>query len=177
MAERDVIFLVGKEEYGLDVQAVTAIEPMMDIVPVPNAPTCVLGLMNLRGEVIPVYSLRKRFELEEVADKEKNKLIVAHYDGKSIAFKVDEVLEMQDFEDSLISDTPLITKSVRTTYVRAVKGVRIDASVSFSLNGKTLSSACETSPIMKVIQEHSAYYSKPHGQKQVFFHLVKYRQV
>lgn len=120
MAERDVIFLVGKEEYGMDVQVVTAIEPMMDIVPVPNAPTCVLGLMNLRGEVIPVYSLRKRFELEEVADKEKNKLIVAHYDGKSIAFKVDEVLEMQDFEDSLISDTPLITKSVRTTYVRAV---------------------------------------------------------
>jgi len=120
MAERDVIFLVGKEEYGLDVNVVTAIEPMMDIVPVPNAPACVLGLMNLRGEVIPVYSLRKRFELEEVADKEKNKLIVAHYDGKSIAIKVDEVLEMQDFEDSTISPAPVITRSVRTAYVRAV---------------------------------------------------------
>lgn len=120
MAERDVIFLVGKEEYGLDVNVVTAIEPMTDIVPVPNAPACVLGLMNLRGEVIPVYSLRKRFELEEVADKEKNKLIVAHYDGKSIAFKVDEVLEMQDFEESTISETPVIAKSARTAYVRAV---------------------------------------------------------
>lgn len=120
MAERDVIFLVGKEEYGLDVNVVTAIEPMMDIVPVPNAPACVLGLMNLRGEVIPVYSLRKRFELEEVADKEKNKLIVARYDGKPIAFKVDEVMEMQDFEDSTISDTPVIARSARTTYVRAV---------------------------------------------------------
>lgn len=120
MAERDVIFLVGKEEYGLDVNVVTAIEPMMDIVPVPNAPACVLGLMNLRGEVIPVYSLRKRFELEEVADKEKNKLIVARYDGKSIAFKVDEVMEMQDFDDSTISATPIIARSVRTTYVRAV---------------------------------------------------------
>lgn len=120
MAERDVIFLVGKEEYGLDVNVVTAIEPMMDIVPVPNAPACVLGLMNLRGEVIPVYSLRKRFELEEVTEKEKNKLIVANYDGKSIAFKVDEVMEMQDFENSMISDTPVIAKSARTTYVRAV---------------------------------------------------------
>ena len=89
MAERDVIFLVGKEEYGLDVNGVTAIEPMMDIVPVPNAPACVLGLMNLRGEVIPVYSLRKRFEMEE-------------------------------FEDSAISDTPVIAKSARTAYVRAV---------------------------------------------------------
>ena len=120
MAERDVIFLVGKEEYGLDVQVVTAIEPMMDIVPVPNAPACVLGLMNLRGEVIPVYSLRKRFGLEEATDVAKNKLIVALYDGKSIAFKVDEVMEMQDFEDSTISDTPVIAKSARTAYVRAV---------------------------------------------------------
>lgn len=120
MAERDIIFLVGKEEYGLDVQVVTAIEPMMDIVPVPNAPACVMGLMNLRGEVIPVYSLRKRFDMEEITDVTKNKLIVAHYDGKSIAFKVDEVMEMQDFEDSAISETPVIAKSARTTYVRAV---------------------------------------------------------
>ena len=120
MAERDIIFQVGKEEYGLDVQGVTAIEPMMDIVPVPNAPACVLGLMNLRGEVIPVYSLRKRFGMEEITDKEKNKLIVARYDGKFIALKVDEVLEMQDFEDSAVSDTPVIAKSARTTYVRAV---------------------------------------------------------
>jgi len=120
MAERDIIFLVGKEEYGLDVRVVTAIEPMMDIVPIPNAPKCILGLMNLRGEVIPVYSLRKRFELDEYTDASKNKLIVACYDGKFIAFKVDEVMEMQDFEDVDISDTPVIAKSARTTYVRAV---------------------------------------------------------
>lgn len=120
MTERDIIFLVGKDEYGLDVQGVTAIEPMMDIVPVPNAPACVLGLMNLRGEVIPVYSLRKRFGLEEHTDAAKNKLIVARYDEKSIALKVDEVLEMQDFEESEITDTPVIAKSARTAYVRAV---------------------------------------------------------
>ena len=120
MAERDVIFLVGEEEYGLDVQVVTAIEPMMDIVPVPNAPTCVLGLMNLRGEVIPVYSLRKRFGLEEATDVTKNKLIVACYDGKSIALKVDEVMEMQDFEAGEVTDTPVIARSARTAYVRAV---------------------------------------------------------
>lgn len=120
MAERDIIFHVGDEEYGFDVQVVTAIEPMMDIVPVPNAPACVMGLMNLRGEVIPVYSLRKRFALEEYNDTAKNKLIVTRHDGKSLAFKVDEVLEMHDFEDSDISATPLIAKSAKTTYVRSV---------------------------------------------------------
>ncbi len=120
MAERDIIFLVGKDEYGLDVQGITAIESMTEIVPVPNAPACILGLMHLRGEVIPVYSLRKRFDMEEVTDMAKNKLIVARYDGKSIALKVDEVLEMRDFEESELSDTPVIAKSARTTYIRAV---------------------------------------------------------
>ncbi len=120
MAEREIIFLVGDQEYGIDVQKVTAIEPMMDIVPVPSAPSCVLGLMNLRGEVIPVYSLRKRFLLEEENDPAKNKLIVTRYDGTSIAFKVDEVLEMYDFTDELLSDTPAIAKSAQTAYVRAI---------------------------------------------------------
>lgn len=120
MAERDIIFLVGKDEYGLDVKGITAIESMTDIVPVPNAPACILGLMHLRGEVIPVYSLRKRFEMEEVTDVAKNKLIVARYGGKSIALKVDEVLEMRDFEEGSLSDTPVIAKSARTTYIRAV---------------------------------------------------------
>lgn len=120
MAERDIIFLVGKDEYGLDVQGITAIESMTDIVPVPNAPACILGLMHLRGEVIPVYSLRKRFDMEEVTDMARNKLIVARYNGKSIALKVDEVLEMHDFEESTLSDTPVIAKSARTTYIRAV---------------------------------------------------------
>ena len=120
MAERDIIFLVGKDEYGLNVQGITAIEPMTEIVPVPNAPACILGLMHLRGEVIPVYSLRRRFDMEEVTDTEKNKLIVARYAGKSIALKVDEVVEMYDFDESTLSDTPVIAKSARTTYIRAV---------------------------------------------------------
>jgi len=120
MAERDIIFRIGEQEYGFDVQLVTAIEPMMDIVPVPNAPTCVLGLMNLRGEVIPVYSLRKRFLLEEQTDPAKTKLIVTRYDQMPIAFKVDEVLEMFDFTEDLITDPPVITKSTQTAYVRAV---------------------------------------------------------
>lgn len=120
MAERDIIFRVGEEEYGLDVQMVTAIESMTEVVPVPNAPVCILGLMNLRGEVIPVYSLRKRFNLEECNDVMKNKLIVTRYNGKSIAFKVDEVMEMRDFEAGDISETPVIARSDRTNYVRAI---------------------------------------------------------
>lgn len=120
MAETDIIFSIGEEEYGFDVQLVTAIEPITNIVPVPNAPACILGLMNLRGEVIPVYSLRRKFLLEECADSPRSKLIVTQYNGKLLAFKVDEVLEMVDFPQGAITGTPIIAKSAQTAYVRAV---------------------------------------------------------
>lgn len=120
MAETDIIFSIGEEQYGFDVQLVTAIEPITDIVSVPNAPSRILGLMNLRGEVIPVYSLRKKFLMEECADSAKSKLIVTQYNGKPLAFKVDEVLEMVDFPSEAITDTPIIAKNEQTAYVRAI---------------------------------------------------------
>lgn len=120
MAETDIIFSIGEEEYGFDVQLVTAIEPITDIVPVPNAPARVLGLMNLRGEVIPVYSLRRKFLMEECEGSARSKLIVTQYNGKPLAFKVDEVLEMVDFPDEAITQTPIIAKSAQTAYVRAI---------------------------------------------------------
>lgn len=120
MAERDIIFRVGEQEYGFDVSYVTAIESVLDIVPVPNAPRCILGLMNLRGEVIPVYSLRKRFNLEEMIVNKVSKIIVARYDGKPLAFLVDEVMEMTDFAADKLTPPPVITKNEHTAYVRAI---------------------------------------------------------
>jgi len=120
MAERDVIFRIGKQEYGFDVQNVTAIEPISDITMVPNAPECIQGLMNLRGDVIPVYSLRKRFGLDEYHMEASSKFIVAKYNKKPIAFCVDEVLEMTDFAADKVTPPPVITQNERTAFIRAV---------------------------------------------------------
>lgn len=124
MAERDIIFRIGEHEYGFDVSYVTAIESVVDIVPVPNAPYCILGLMNLRGEVIPVYSLRRRFQLPEKASDGDSKIIVARYDGKPLAFLVDEVIEMTDFSADKLTQTPLIAQNEHTDYVRAIANKR-----------------------------------------------------
>jgi len=120
MSETDIIFSIGEEQYGFDVQLVTGIEPITDIVAMPNAPGRILGLMNLRGEVIPVYSLRRKFLMEELTDQTRAKLIVTQHNGKLLAFKVDEVLEMVDFPEEAITETPIIAKSPETAYVRAI---------------------------------------------------------
>ena len=63
MATQQIIFRVNEGEYGLDVSQVNAIETLTDVVPVPNAANHILGIMNLRGDVLPVYSLRTKFGL------------------------------------------------------------------------------------------------------------------
>ena len=67
-------FTLGKVKYGIDLQAVQSIEQMMHIVSVPNTLPYIKGIMNLHGEVIPVYSLPIRFNYQDV--KTENIVVV-----------------------------------------------------------------------------------------------------
>ena len=98
MATQQVIFKVNEGEYGLDVAQVNAIETLTSVVPVPNAANHILGIMNLRGDVLPVFSLRTKFGLQEVPVNEQTKIIVTKSNGVTIAFKVDEVKEIIEME-------------------------------------------------------------------------------
>ena len=82
---KQVIFKVGTEEYGSDIQLVSAIESYGGVVPVPNAPSYILGILNLRGEVIPVFSLRKKFGLPESEVDDKTLLLITKYQNMKIS--------------------------------------------------------------------------------------------
>ena len=120
MAPQQIIFRVNEGEYGLDVSQVNAIETLSDVVPVPNAANHILGIMNLRGDVLPVYSLRTKFGLQEVPVNEQTKIIVTKSCGVTIAFKVDEVKEIIECDDSKLADFPSIARTQETAYVDRV---------------------------------------------------------
>ncbi|MDF2472276.1 MAG: CheW protein [Anaerocolumna sp.] len=125
---KQVIFALGEEEYGLDIMVVNAIEKYTDIVRIPNAPSYIHGIINLRGEVIPVYNLRKKFGFAEKAVDENSKLIVARTNNMKMAYEVDEVKGIMEIPAANISDTPVIVKSTATTYMKNVA----------SLNGRMI---------------------------------------
>lgn len=125
---KQVIFALGEEEYGLDIMVVNAIEKYTDIVRIPNAPSYIHGIINLRGEVIPVYNLRKKFGFAEKAVDENSKLIVARTNNMKMAYEVDEVKGIMEIPAANISDTPVIVKSSATTYMKNVA----------SLNGRMI---------------------------------------
>lgn len=120
MATQQIIFKVNEGEYGFDVSKVNAIETLNNVVPVPSAANHILGIMNLRGDVLPVYSLRTRFGLSEIPINEQTKIIVTKSNGVIIAFKVDEVKEILECDDNKLAEFPNIARTSDTAYVDKV---------------------------------------------------------
>lgn len=117
---KQVIFILGDEEYGLDIMLVNAIEKYTDFVPIPNAPSYIRGIINLRGDVIPVYSLRRKFGLAEKEMDDNTKLIVTKSNGILMAYEVDAVKEIIEIPAENLIETPPIVKSIQTSYIQCV---------------------------------------------------------
>jgi len=120
---KQVIFALGDEEYGLDIMIVNAIEKDTDIVRVPNGPECIKGIINLRGDVIPVYSLRKKFGLEEKGIDENTKLVITKTNNIMMAYEVDAVKEIIEIPGESINETPIIVKGKNTSYIESIANI------------------------------------------------------
>jgi purine-binding chemotaxis protein CheW len=103
-------FVLGQEEYGLEILKVQEINGMMDITRVPRTPGYVRGVINLRGRVIPIVSLREKFKMPAIADDEKTCIIVVQvkYQDNQITMGivVDEVSEVLNIGDGQIEPPP-----------------------------------------------------------------------
>ena len=115
-----VTFRIGKEEFGFNIFQIKEINKMMDITQIPNSQSSVKGVVNLRGSVIPVISLREKLGFSEVEYNNSTRIIVVEYKTKSIGFIVDEVSEVLRIDSSIIEKPPEMTTSVESTYINGV---------------------------------------------------------
>lgn len=121
MAEMQfVVFKLGKEEYGVNIMQVQEIGPYQEPVKVPNTPDFVEGVMNLRGSVIPVLSLKKRFNIKGQELTENTRTIVINFEDKQIAFIVDDASEVLTLDTADIQDTPEIIAGVERRYITGI---------------------------------------------------------
>jgi purine-binding chemotaxis protein CheW len=120
---KQVVFALGEEEFGLDIMVVNAIEKYTDIVRIPNAPSYIHGIINLRGDVIPVFNLRRKFGLPDKDADENSKLIVTRSNNIVLAYEVDEVKGIMEIPSPNISETPAIVKSNATSYMKSVANI------------------------------------------------------
>lgn len=151
MEFKPVVFTVGNQEYGIDIELVEEIEKVQDIVRVPNSNADIKGIINLRGSVIPIYSLRHHFNLEEVNQTEESKFIVVNTGGMRIALEVEKVEEIQEVNESMIHDIPLIVKSDETKY--ADKVINVNGKLIIVLNIEHLFSPEQLHDIKKFVED------------------------
>ena len=115
-----VSFKIGEEEFGVDILKVQEINRMMAVTRVPDAPEYVEGVVNLRGKVIPVVDLRRKFGMERKEADKHTRIIVMELDGKLAGFVVDAVSEVLRIPKSVIEPPPAITASVKADYITAI---------------------------------------------------------
>lgn len=114
-----VSFHIGGEEFGLDILRVQEIIRVQQLTRVPNSPDFVDGVINLRGKVIPVIALRKRFGLENLAHDKQTRIVVVEVRGTVLGFIVDSASEVLRIPANTVEPPPRLGK-VEREYISGV---------------------------------------------------------
>lgn len=129
---RYLTFYLEKELYGIDIMSVQEIIAMMKTTAVPKTPKCVKGVMNLRGNIIPVVELRTKFQMQSKDPEMHTAIIIVKISGTSIGFIVDQVEEVVNLGEDQLSDPPQFGSSVNASYLK--KMAQNDEQVIMILN-------------------------------------------
>jgi purine-binding chemotaxis protein CheW len=113
-------FLIGNEEYGVDILKVQEINRITQITKVPNSPEFVEGVINLRGKVIPILDLRIRMGMEKKEHDSRTRIIVVEINQRTIGFIVDEVTEVLRIPMNVIEPPPQLVTGEKSEFITGV---------------------------------------------------------
>lgn len=148
---KQAIFSLGDEEYGFDIMDVNIIEKVIPIETVAALPNNLKGIIRLRGDVIPVYSLRRKFGMADVQADDDTRFIITTSNDIQIAYEVDKMKEIVQFESDQLFEVPPIVKSKDTAYMKYVTS--IDDRLVVVLNHDGILSEEEQSKIKAAVKK------------------------
>lgn len=129
-----IVFRLGKEKYGMNLMYVNGIEQDYHIIPVPNAPEGIKGIINLRGAVIPVYSLRERFGMEPDVDDSSKSLLVTLSSNTLLAYEVDAVLGIEEMVPENVNKMPFVASNEENFFMEQVLHINQDIVIAINVN-------------------------------------------
>ncbi|HZS11037.1 MAG TPA: chemotaxis protein CheW [Nitrospirales bacterium] len=111
---------IGLEEFAIDILCVQEINRLVEITKVPKAPPFVEGVINLRGRIIPVLDLRRRFGLSGIDRTVRSRIVVVTVQGKAVGLLVDMVSEVLRVPQSMIEPPPAFGNTPGSEFVQGV---------------------------------------------------------
>ncbi len=115
-----VVFKIGDEYYGIDIDNVKSIERIQHFTRVPNAPIYVKGVINLRGEVVPVIDLRLRFELPQKELDSNSRIIITFINEIQIGLLVDSSSEVIEINDEDVDSPPMVKDNISEDFIKGI---------------------------------------------------------
>ncbi|ONI37762.1 chemotaxis protein CheW [Candidatus Epulonipiscium fishelsonii] len=115
-----VTFEMDNQNYGIDIQSVQIIERMKSIMRVPKAPYYVRGVMNLRGEIIPVIDIRRLFSMDFQEETDNTRIIIITMEDSMVGLIVDKVKAVVELEATQIEGVSNMQGKVDSNYIVGV---------------------------------------------------------
>lgn len=115
-----VTFHLGEETFGINVMQVQEVLRMTEIAPVPGAPDYVLGIINLRGNVVTVMDTRKRFGLAQQESDDSTRIVIIEAGEQVVGILVDSVAEVVYLKQSEIENAPKVGNNESSRYIQGV---------------------------------------------------------
>jgi len=125
MEKQLVIFELGKESFGIEIAAVESIIKMQEITRMPKSLPFVEGIINLRGVVLPVIDLEKRFGMPSRDKNHETRIVIVSLDEMKVGMIVTAVSEVLTVDDSVIEPAPAIVTTINSAFIAGI--ARIDS--------------------------------------------------
>ncbi len=147
-------FFLAGEEYGIEILSVHEIIGMMPITSVPGTPDHICGIINLRGKIIPIVDLRRKFGMESKAQTSETCIIVVHVQGVEVGTVVDRVSEVLSIPAEDIEPPPSFGRDVNTDYILGIG--KSQSKVKILLNIDRVISADQIVQLQKIAETDAA---------------------
>ncbi len=138
MADQYLTFMLDGEEYAVEILQVQEIKGWDTATPVPNTPDYLLGVINLRGAVVPVIDLRRHFNLEGITFDPTTVIIVVKVEGaetdRTVGIVVDAVSEVYRFKRADVQPPPDLGNAISTEFVRGLVAVEDKMVILLEIN-------------------------------------------
>jgi purine-binding chemotaxis protein CheW len=151
MEKQLVIFELADEHYGVDIAAVESIIKMESITVVPQSPSFVEGVINLRGSILPVVDLRKRFKLTATATSNDSRIVVVSIGGLKVGMVVDAVSEVLRVSEDAIEPPPPMVTNIDSAFITGI--AKVDDKLVITLDLDRVLSSHEKADLSAVVVE------------------------
>jgi purine-binding chemotaxis protein CheW len=149
MEKQFVVFALGHEQFGFEITSVEGIVKMQEITRTPYAPAYLEGVTNLRGSVLPVIDLAKRFGMEYAEQTSETRIIIVMFDTVKVGMVVSAVNEVLSIDEDTIEVPPPMVSGINSDFITGI--AKIDSRLVIMINLEYILSQEEKGTVSQVL--------------------------